>query len=1322
LSSDGEHGSQVRKPHRRSKLDGLSDEQLQELFRVLSWSHHCIGGNTSDMSLATSDWEDHMNLSTEKLKALRQRCEEENGFSDWTREPTLSAEGNEDSALGESLVFDDDFGLPVEQMETLVRFYNWSIPGGCTSFGSVSTASSETDLTYSLSRSQLGALRQLCDDELDSSVSPSRRAGAEMRWQPPANMHELSMSDEQLQNLVIFYWWLHSQDSFAGDTGPFGLAPHHLEQLKKYYCSCRQQNLSCRNSGEQTQRSQESTCLSEDQPGKLLSWDITTSEMQTGSSESDGVTFDSDGEACIEFDGRFAQQWCPHDGGDSERQVEENFALPADPIHEDIVSPRLDSVTFSPEELHELQQALNRELANPGRHSALSDEQLQDLVCFLIWSAAESSDMDTAGCEDDLELSLNQILQLRQRCEEKRTGLPAAGSKQTSSLGVRSDAPLYSQFGDDFGLTDDQMQQLIRYCNAAYGFPATYGVLSSVVLGKLRQKRKNCHSHPYDSEDINVCSLSDDQLQNLIWFHKWTYGPVLDAEFGISDEHVAELKLYYCWSQRRRKLSGKTASKTLQTGSEYFCLPEDEDDPTSPCEAVSYDAFKEVGFLLVPEEIDSDGGAENLACDAFNAGPADAPREDSVPESIPSELWLENLQQGHPAAKPRWFSMCEQDPAECEEDSAEESFGISEAQLARVSRSPSPSRGRQQLSLDRIGSPSPRSTSPAVESDASSPRQPSIRNLCQSLGDEVGIDDQVVPQELPAMVSPAQTLEPSASVSTDSALASSSSLEACEVHQDVLDDQAEQPTTFVEKQPCTEVVSVQVVSGHSQNLHTPCNGSLGKRDIDDVVSLTCDHQFPEVYSCLDATVPQPGDVVIIGGQMIAEFHGRPGVVMRVAAGHQAHCTVMVLDDTRLVGIAECWPTLADVEVESSQWRLYTRVLISGVQSTSGRSLKGSTGTIIPHPQEGHPNFLHTGSPSYLRRLAFCIRLDDPPTPHQATVLVDARFLVPQVRPVQDLPRGLQCNSGVCFQRASDRFHPGECEHNVGYVTQSLCASRPRFQSLESIRSVGSSVCGEDVGFMELEVVRYCSSLSLPVPSERTSAGLDESFSSACDREAAFLEASSLSSINHASFLDATPDDILPEDVPIGQMSRSLSECVSGSSVRPDFDWQRTHYWQSSESADLGGLHATSFQSPSWGNSHTKPKVRQGAWDMPDDSDTAASVACFHEEVSGSHSPSCSERTTADTSISSDISTLEVSYESLIPSPGRRHLSYYAADAMLQENELQFPVAIGSFTRAQPEFPSRGTQSRAGAWWEHPVQALSELTGFGCCHCDMPQMR
>mmetsp|Transcript_25235 Transcript_25235/g.44814 ORF Transcript_25235/g.44814 Transcript_25235/m.44814 type:complete len:925 (-) Transcript_25235:104-2878(-) len=138
--------------------------------------------------------------------------------------------------------------------------------------------------------------------------------------------------------------------------------------------------------------------------------------------------------------------------------------------------------------------------------------------------------------------------------------------------------------------------------------------------------------------------------------------------------------------------------------------------------------------------------------------------------------------------------------------------------------------------------------------------------------------------------------------------------------------------------------------------------------------------------------PEPGDVVQLGASVHpSEFRRCPAVVTKVA---ESHCTVVVLDEDQRFGIGECWPSLDDVDIECSSWRLDSRVVLSGLKGPRTSHLNGFSGRIAAHPKQGHPTFLSKPSDPQRPQFTLCVRLDDPVAAGQKSVVLEPRFLTP----------------------------------------------------------------------------------------------------------------------------------------------------------------------------------------------------------------------------------------------------------------------------------------------------------------------------------------
>lgn len=130
--------------------------------------------------------------------------------------------------------------------------------------------------------------------------------------------------------------------------------------------------------------------------------------------------------------------------------------------------------------------------------------------------------------------------------------------------------------------------------------------------------------------------------------------------------------------------------------------------------------------------------------------------------------------------------------------------------------------------------------------------------------------------------------------------------------------------------------------------------------------------------------PEFGDVVKLGPRALPEYRQRLAIVTKVA---EAHCTVVVLDQTSRFGCGECWPNLSDVEPVHTVLRLGSQVVVQGMTGAKTSPLNGCAGCIVAHPREGHPSFVCKASyPDPV--LTVCVQLG-----HQM-VIIEPRHLVP----------------------------------------------------------------------------------------------------------------------------------------------------------------------------------------------------------------------------------------------------------------------------------------------------------------------------------------
>jgi len=138
-------------------------------------------------------------------------------------------------------------------------------------------------------------------------------------------------------------------------------------------------------------------------------------------------------------------------------------------------------------------------------------------------------------------------------------------------------------------------------------------------------------------------------------------------------------------------------------------------------------------------------------------------------------------------------------------------------------------------------------------------------------------------------------------------------------------------------------------------------------------------------------IMQPGDIVALGAGAPPEFRRSSAVITKLAA---SHCTVVVLDDSKRIGIGECWPSFKDVCLETCSYRLAQRVVVDGLSGKNTKRLNGCVGSVVEHPREGHPSFIKKPSAPESPILTVCVKFDDASTAGQASMLLEPRFVLP----------------------------------------------------------------------------------------------------------------------------------------------------------------------------------------------------------------------------------------------------------------------------------------------------------------------------------------
>ena len=116
-----------------------------------------------------------------------------------------------------------------------------------------------------------------------------------------------------------------------------------------------------------------------------------------------------------------------------------------------------------------------------------------------------------------------------------------------------------------------------------------------------------------------------------------------------------------------------------------------------------------------------------------------------------------------------------------------------------------------------------------------------------------------------------------------------------------------------------------------------------------------------------------GDFVVLGSEVQAEFHGAAAVALEVTP---VDCAVAVLDPSRTFKIGECHATFRAMRTIHKDWRLGTRHVIGGLQSSKMQHLNGLVATVREHRRYGHPCFVPKPE-SGDTRLRLCVRWENP---------------------------------------------------------------------------------------------------------------------------------------------------------------------------------------------------------------------------------------------------------------------------------------------------------------------------------------------------------
>ena len=191
-----------------------------------------------------------------------------------------------------------------------------------------------------------------------------------------------------------------------------------------------------------------------------------------------------------------------------------------------------------------------------------------------------------------------------------------------------------------------------------------------------------------------------------------------------------------------------------------------------------------------------------------------------------------------------------------------------------------------------------------------------------------------------------------------------------------------------------------------------------------------------------------GDFVVLGNTVKAEFKGAAAIILDVTP---LDCTVAVLDPSRTYKIGECQANFRAMRTIHRDWRLGTRHVIGGLQSSKMQHLNGLVATVREHRRYGHPCFLlKEGGKQGDNRLRLCVRweLANDVRTSTGALLLEPRFLSLYVRELQGPPEGTPQTHGT-----ESRV---ECREEAAPTPNTLLTSK-RCPCLEAVEGKHRSV-------------------------------------------------------------------------------------------------------------------------------------------------------------------------------------------------------------------------------------------------------------------------
>mmetsp|Transcript_28969 Transcript_28969/g.68890 ORF Transcript_28969/g.68890 Transcript_28969/m.68890 type:complete len:678 (-) Transcript_28969:97-2130(-) len=139
-------------------------------------------------------------------------------------------------------------------------------------------------------------------------------------------------------------------------------------------------------------------------------------------------------------------------------------------------------------------------------------------------------------------------------------------------------------------------------------------------------------------------------------------------------------------------------------------------------------------------------------------------------------------------------------------------------------------------------------------------------------------------------------------------------------------------------------------------------------------------------------VPEQGDLVILGRGVNSQYQLCSAVIKEV---HADFCSVAVLDASRSFSTGECIAKFREVIPVHQDWRVGTRLVVGGLQSSHMRHLNGLYARVCPHKRFGHPCLIQKPSAANgALWLTLCVRFEDSSKSSIHGALLEPRFLTP----------------------------------------------------------------------------------------------------------------------------------------------------------------------------------------------------------------------------------------------------------------------------------------------------------------------------------------